>query len=114
MFSLTAVHKVLKDCSATDNPQAPLYAFYKLIQVTSYTFKVFSPLVVSNPLQPCGFSPLGSSVHAISQERIVEWVAIPFSRGTSQPRDQTRVSCIAGQIRITMQQSQKFTKNVMK
>ena len=36
----------------------------------------------------------GSSVHGILQARILEWVAIPFSRGSSQPRDRTRVSCI--------------------
>ena len=41
-------------------------------------------------------SPPGSSVHGILQARILEWVAIPFSRGSSQPRDQTQVSCIAG------------------
>ena len=35
-----------------------------------------------------------SSVHRISQARILEWVAISFSRGSSQPRDQTCVSCI--------------------
>ena len=33
----------------------------------------------------------GSSVHDISQARILEWVAIPFSRGSSQPRDRTWV-----------------------
>ena len=38
----------------------------------------------------------GSSVHGILQARILEWVAIPFSRGSSQPRDWTQVSCIAG------------------
>ena len=37
-----------------------------------------------------------SSVHGILQARILEWVAIPFSRASSQPRDQTWVSCIAG------------------
>ena len=37
----------------------------------------------------------GSSVHGIFQARILEWAAIPWSRGSSQPRDQTRVSCIA-------------------
>ena len=42
------------------------------------------------------YSPLGSSVHTILQARILEWVAIPFSGGSSQPRDRTRVSCIAG------------------
>jgi len=37
-------------------------------------------------------SPPGSSVHGISQARILEWVATPSSRGPSQPRDRTRVS----------------------
>ena len=36
-----------------------------------------------------------SSFHAILQAKILEWVAIPFSRGSSQHRDQTRVSCIS-------------------
>ena len=40
-------------------------------------------------------SPPGSSVHGILQARILEWVAISFSRGSSQPRDRSRVSCIA-------------------
>ena len=38
----------------------------------------------------------GSSVHEIFQVRILEWVAVPFSRGSPQPRDQTQVSGIAG------------------
>ena len=37
----------------------------------------------------------GSSVHGISQARILEWVAIPYSRGSSQPRAQTQISCIS-------------------
>ena len=40
----------------------------------------------------------GSSVHGISQVRMLEWVAIYFSRGSSQPRDGTHVSCIGRQI----------------
>ena len=43
---------------------------------------------------PMNCSPPGSSVHGILQARILEWEAIPFSRGSSQPRDQTSVSCI--------------------
>ena len=38
----------------------------------------------------------GSSVHGILQARILEWVAISFSRGSSRPRNRTRVTCIAG------------------
>ena len=41
-------------------------------------------------------SPLGPSVHGIFQARILEQVAISFSRGSSQPRDWTQISCIAG------------------
>ena len=36
------------------------------------------------------------TVHGILQARILEWVAVPFSRGSSQPRDRTQVSCVAG------------------
>ena len=45
---------------------------------------------------PIDSSPPGSSVHGIPQARILEGIAIPFSRGSSQPRNQTWVSCIAG------------------
>ena len=45
---------------------------------------------------PIDCSPPGSSVHRILQVKILEWVAIPLSRGTSQPKDWTQVSCIAG------------------
>ena len=41
-------------------------------------------------------SPPDSSVHGILQARILEWVAIPFSRGSSRPRDWTQISCSAG------------------
>ena len=44
---------------------------------------------------PVDCSPPGSSIHGILQARILEWVAISFSRGSSQPRDRTQVSCIA-------------------
>ena len=49
---------------------------------------------------PTLFDPMdgdlpGSEVHGIFQARILEWAAISFSRGSSQPRDQTQVSCIA-------------------
>ena len=45
---------------------------------------------------PVDYSPPGSSVHGILQARILEQVAMPFSRRSSQPRDRTQVSCIAG------------------
>ena len=49
-------------------------------------------------LRPVDCNLPGSSVHGILQVRILEWVVMPSSRGSSQPRDQTHVfgSCIAG------------------
>ena len=44
---------------------------------------------------PMGYSLPGSSVHGILQARTLEWVAMPFSRVSSQPRDRTQVSHIA-------------------
>ena len=45
---------------------------------------------------PIECSPPGSSVHGVLQARILEWVAMPLSRGSSRPRGQTWVSCVAG------------------
>ena len=63
---------------------------------------MLSRSAICNSLQPHGLcSPPGSSVHGISRPRILEWVAMPSSRGASQPRDQTQissVSCIGRQI----------------
>ena len=55
-----------------------------------------SYLIVSNSCDPLDCSLPGSSVHGISESRILEWVAISFSRVTSQPRNPIQVSSIAG------------------
>ena len=47
-------------------------------------------LTLGNPMD---YSPPGPSIHAILQARILGWVSVPSSRGSSQPRNQTRVSC---------------------
>ena len=47
---------------------------------------------------PMDWSSPGSPVHRIFQARILEWVAIPFSTGSSQPRNQTWIYCIASKI----------------
>ena len=51
---------------------------------------------------PTDCSPPGSSVHRILQARILEWVAIPFSRGSSRTGDQTPGSHIAGRFLNTI------------
>ena len=62
-------------------------------------------LCLATQLCPTVWDPMdhslpGSSVHGILQARILEWVAMPSSRGSSQPRDQTQVSLIAGKFFI--------------
>ena len=46
--------------------------------------------------EPMNCNSPSSSVHGIFQARIMGWVDIPFSRGSSQPKDWTHISCIAG------------------
>jgi len=48
------------------------------------------------PSDPMDCSPPGSSIHGSFQARVLEWVAISFSRGSFWPRDRIQVSCIAG------------------
>ena len=47
------------------------------------------------PCNPVDCSPPGSSVHGVSQARILEWVAISSSRGSSQSNDGIRISCVS-------------------
>ena len=57
-------------------------------------WKLLKVKVAQSCLTLC--DPMNYSVHAILQARIPEWVAYPFYRGSSQPRDRTQVSLIAG------------------
>ena len=49
---------------------------------------------MSDSVRPYGLQPAGSSVHGILQARVLEWVVTSSSRRSSQPRDQTCVSCL--------------------
>ena len=57
-------------------------------------------------------SPLDSSVHEILQERILKWIAFLFSRGSSQPRDQTQVYRIGGRYLFSWVFGRKATTNL--
>ena len=58
--------------------------------------------------------PMDYTVHGIPQARILEWVAFPFSRGSSQSRDRTQVSCIAGGFfELSHQESQRILEWVV-
>ena len=63
----------------------------------------FSSVLSLSHVQLCDtvdYSQPDSSVHVIFQTRLLEWIAIPFSRAFSLPRDQTQVSCIAGRFLV--------------
>ena len=68
------------------------------IQWKKVKVKSISRVRLCNPLD-CSLP--GSSGHGILQARILEWVPFPFSRGSSQPRGRTWVSCIAGRLFTT-------------
>ena len=75
-------------CSSADDKEnmVCVYVFVCMLGIQSC-------LTLYKPMD-CG--PPVSSVHGILQALILEWVAISFYRGSSQPRDQTQVPCIAG------------------
>ena len=88
-------------------------------QIQKYTllkWKSESEVAQSCPTlcHPVDCSPPGSSIHGILQARILEWVAISFPRGSSQLRDWTQVSHIAGRCFNLWPTREYFTKLVCK
>ena len=83
-----------------------MYIFQEMLQelspvaLSSYFEKVKSESKVTQSCptlwDPMDCSLQGFSVHGILQARVLEWVVISFSRGSSQPRDRAQVSRIAG------------------
>ena len=69
--------------------QKIFFSIYGLSQDVEY---VFSCVTLGNSVD-C--SPPGSSVHGIFQARILEWVAVSYSRGSPQYRDRTRISFVS-------------------
>ena len=77
------------------------YGFYEwwyYRQAVLYSFLIESEVAQLCPTlcDPMDCSLSGSSVHGIFQARVLEWIAISFSRGSSRPRNRTRISHIAG------------------
>ena len=95
------------------NPQSCLWRVAINIQtlvntdVLTSSHKLWMSLVASRIVNPIWnevkvtqcltlHDPMDYKIHGILQARILEWIAVPFSKGSSQPRDRTQVSCIAG------------------
>ena len=112
IYRILIYGKNLKNLSKIDTLKIQTYDFkYKCLHVFNYCLIVGNKLKVipkttqwtkvwkwkwkrhvwSDSLQPMDYT-----VHWILQARTLEWVAFLFSKGSSQPRNQTQVSCIAG------------------
>ena len=65
-------------------------------RITIQIKKMLIAQLCPTPCDPMDCGPPGSSVHGTLQAGVLEWVTIPFSRGSSQPRDRTHLSALAG------------------
>ena len=89
-FGFSSLHFVLQMCG---------FNFKNSMKTPPWVSKLYHIIVCmcaqSCPTfcDPVDYIPLGSFLHGIFQARILEWVAISSSRGSSPPRDQTHVSC---------------------
>ena len=82
-----------------DHRHSDTFAWFR-VAVSAATFVIFEKklnffLTIAQSC-PTLCDPMDYTGHGILQARILEWVAFPFSRGSSQPRDQAQVSRIAG------------------
>ena len=69
-----------------------------IVRKVFFFFKVLVAQSCPTLCDPMDHSPPGSSVHRILQARTLEWVAMLSSRGSSQPRSWTSISCIVGRL----------------
>ena len=88
-------------CSLGTDYEGPWMLHWKLFwhyrqQGTTDIFWAMEVKVKEAQSCPTLCNPMDNTAHGILQARILEWVAFPFSMGSSQPRDQTQVSHVAG------------------
>ena len=93
VFSYYVLKYALCHFCSLSSPSRTLITWTLVCLMLSWSEVARSCLTLCDPVD-C--SPPCSSIHGILHARILEWVAISFSRGSSRPRDRTQVSCIAG------------------
>ena len=100
-----------KNCSEEGRGRARIW-YIGVLQQRAGSLNIESEVAQSclTLCDPIDYSLPSSSVHGILQARIVEWVAFPFSRGSSWPRDWSRVYCIARRFFIVWV-TRKWKKN---
>ena len=96
-FTDLILHYSAFSCWSSPSPLIAwvLGAFFCSLYIPFVKWKKVKVNVVQSCLILC--NPMDYKVHGILQARILEWVAFPFSRGSSQPGTRTQVSCIAGE-----------------
>ena len=96
MFFLEYAEYIMRN-ARLDDSQAGIKIAGGNVNNLRYAYQ-FSLVAQSCPTlcDPMDYSLPGFSIHGILQARILEWVTISFSRGSSQPRDRTRVSRTGG------------------
>ena len=82
--------------TSCNRPCLKMGPFPRAFRIYSVMLPVLIAHLCSTLHDPMDYSLPGSSVHGIVQTRILEWVAFSFSRGSSRPRDWTRVSSSTG------------------
>ena len=73
-----------------------LYIVTLLFNLHAECTVLIAPQLCPSLCNPTDYTPPGSSVHGVLQARILEWVAISFSRGSMRPRSWTQLSSTAG------------------
>ena len=110
-FKITLRRRELKSTVPFLLRSTQLYTRHSQVERSGMNLKLKLMMLMSvcSHSQIMGCSPAGSSVHGILQARLLEWVTMPSSRGSSQPRDRTQVSRIAGDsLRLSYQGSSRI------
>ena len=90
---MTNVDSILK---SRDIPLPTKFCLVKAMLFPVVMYGCEKVKVKAAQLCPTLWDPMDYTVHGILQARPLEWVVFPFSMGSSQPMDQTQISCIAG------------------
>ena len=97
---IMVTHKPREEASEWNPPYSNLIldlpTFRNVKKINFYCLSCLNVNVKVTQSCPTLCDLMDYTVHGILQARILEWVAFPFSRGSSQPRDRTQVSCVAG------------------
>ena len=110
-YTLTSLNQLLQPKSDIDALVDKALGNYFMVIAQTTQFQQYFPEVAQSCLTVCDLMDLpGSSVRGIFQARILEWVAISFSRRSSWPKDWTWVSCIIGR-RFTVWATREIQKS---